>query len=104
MSADQNKAAVRRAIEILETLDANALVEVFSPELTSGWREVMNTLPVSDHHIKITGIVAEGDQVAIRSREPASTPASGREFRPPELVDQPRVGASPGCGRQDHRV
>jgi predicted ester cyclase len=66
MSADQNKAAVRRAIQILDTLDANALEEVFSPELALGWREVMNTLPFSDHRIKITDIVAEGDQVAIR--------------------------------------
>jgi predicted ester cyclase len=66
MSADQNKAVVRRAIQILDTLDANALEEVFSPELASGWREVMNMLPFSDHHIKITDIVAEGDQVAIR--------------------------------------
>ena len=66
MSVDQNKAAVQRAIEIFDTLDANALEEVFTPELAAGWREVMHTLPFSEHRIKITDMVAEGDQVAIR--------------------------------------
>ena len=66
MSADQNKAAVQRAIEIFDTLDANALEEVFTPELAAGWREVIHTLPFSEHRIKITDMVAEGDQVAIR--------------------------------------
>jgi predicted ester cyclase len=66
MSVDQNKAAVQRAMEIFDTLDANALEEVFSSELAAGWREVMHTLPFSEHRIKITDMVAEGDQVAIR--------------------------------------
>ena len=66
MSVDQNKAAVQRAIEIFDTLDANALEEVFTPELAAGWREVMHTLPFSEHRMKITDMVAEGDQVAIR--------------------------------------
>jgi hypothetical protein len=43
MSVDQNKAAVRRAIEILDSLDANTLEEVFSPELAAG-------LPRGDEH------------------------------------------------------
>ena len=66
MSVDQNKAAVQRAIEIFDTLDANALEEVFTPELAAGWREVIHTLPFSEHRIKITDMVTEGDQVAIR--------------------------------------
>ena len=66
MSVDQNKAAVQRAIEIFDTLDANALEEVFTPELAAGWREVIHTLPFSEHRIKITDMLAEGDQVAIR--------------------------------------
>ena len=66
MSLDQNKAAVQRAIEIFDTLDADALEEVFNSELAAGWREVMHTLPFSEHRIKITDMVAEGDQVAIR--------------------------------------
>ena len=36
MSVDQNKAAVQRAIEIFDTLDANALEEVF----TRSWLRV----------------------------------------------------------------
>jgi predicted ester cyclase len=66
MSVDTNKAVVRRGIEILDTLDANALGGVFKPELAADWREVMNTLPFSEHRITITDMVAEGDQVAIR--------------------------------------
>jgi predicted ester cyclase len=66
MPVDQNKAAVQRAIEIFDALDANALEEVFTPELAAGWREVMHTLPFSEHRITITDMVVEGDQVAIR--------------------------------------
>ena len=82
MSVDQNKAAVQRAIEIFDTLDANALEEVFTPELAAGWREVIHSLPFSEHSIKITDMVAEGDQVESGSRPAASTPASGRAFPP----------------------
>src|SRR3712207_2924588 len=66
MSVDQNKTAVQRAIEIFDTLDASALEEVFASELAAGWREVLHTLPFSEHRIKITDMVAEGDQVAIK--------------------------------------
>jgi hypothetical protein len=55
MSADQNKAAVRRAIQILDTLDANALEEVFSPELAGGWRRVTDDLDAfSEKQLSIT--------------------------------------------------
>jgi predicted ester cyclase len=87
MSVDQNKAAVQRAIEIFDTLDANALEEVFTPELAAGWREVMHTLPFSEHRIKITDMVAEGDQVAIRvetrgvhSGEWEGVPSTGKSW------------------------
>ncbi len=53
------KAAVRRVFEILDTLDA--VDEVIKPELAADWREVMNTMPFSEHRIKITDMVAEGD-------------------------------------------
>jgi len=66
MSVDENKAAVRRAVQLFDALEPDALEDVLSPELAGGWREIMNHLPFSEHRIKITDIVAEGDQVAIR--------------------------------------
>jgi hypothetical protein len=66
MSVDENKAVVWRTVGMLDTLEAGALEDVLSPELAAGWREIMNHLPFSEHHIKITDLVAEGDQVAIR--------------------------------------
>ena len=66
MSLDKNKDAVRRAVEMFDTLEAGALEDVLSSELAAGWREIMNHLPFSEHRIKITDLIAEGDQVAIR--------------------------------------
>ena len=66
MSVDENKALVRRAVELFDALEPDALEDVLSPELAAGWREIMSHLPFSEHRIKITDIVAEGDQVAIR--------------------------------------
>ena len=66
MSVDENKAAVRRAVELFDALKPDALEDVLSPELATGWREIMNHLPFSEHRIKITDLIAEGDQVAIR--------------------------------------
>jgi len=66
MSLDENKAVVRRAVELFDALEPDALEDVLSPELAAGWREIMNHLPFSEHRIEITDIVAEGDQVAIR--------------------------------------
>ena len=66
MSVNENKAVVRRAVELFDALEPDALEDVLSPELAAGWREIMNHLPFSEHRIEITDIVAEGDQVAIR--------------------------------------
>ena len=66
MSLDENKAVVRRAVELFDALEPDALEDVLSPELAAGWREIMNHLPFSEHRIEITDIVAEGDQVAIK--------------------------------------
>ena len=66
MSVDENKAVVRRAVDLLDNLQWDGLEDVLSPELAAGWREIMSSLPFSEHRIKITDIVAEGDQVAIR--------------------------------------
>jgi predicted ester cyclase len=98
MSLDKNKAAVRRAVELFDALEPDGLEDVLSPELAAGWREIMNNLPFSEHRIKITDLVAEGDQVAIRvetrgvhSGEWEGVPGSGREFRPPASVGRTGV-------------
>jgi predicted ester cyclase len=51
---------------MFDTLEAGELEDALSPELAGGWREIMNHLPFSEHRIKITDLVAEDDQVAIR--------------------------------------
>jgi len=63
------------------------LEQVLSPELAAGWREAMETLPFSEHHIRITDLVAEGDQVAIRvetrgvhSKEWEGVPPTGKRW------------------------
>jgi predicted ester cyclase len=66
MSVDENKAVVRRAVGMFDTLEPDALEDVLSPELAAGWREVMKNLPFSEHRIQISDMVAEGDRVAIR--------------------------------------
>jgi predicted ester cyclase len=66
VSVEENKAAVRRAVAMLDRLEGGGLEDVLSPGLAAGWREIMEHLPFSDHRIKITDLVAEGDQVAIR--------------------------------------
>ena len=66
MSIDENKAVVQRLIEMADTLKLDGLEEVLSPELAGQWREIMTSLPFSEHHMEITDIVAEGDRVAIR--------------------------------------
>ena len=65
MSLEENKAVVRRFVEMLDTNDLAALDEVLSPELAQDWSTGINHDWVSDHHVKITDIVAEGDKVAV---------------------------------------
>src|SRR4051795_3436035 len=66
MSLDENKAVVRRAVELLDTYDLRGLDEVCSPKLAEELRTIMTTLPFSDHHLEITEMVAEDDKVAVQ--------------------------------------
>jgi predicted ester cyclase len=66
MSVDENKALMQRFVENLDSFNVDALEEMLSPEIAREWRKAMENLPFSEHHIKITDMVAEGDQVAIR--------------------------------------
>jgi hypothetical protein len=71
--------------------------EVFTPELAAGWREVMHTLPFSEHRIKITDMVAEGGQVAIR--------VESRGVHSGEWEGVPPLGSrGPICGMGLERV
>lgn len=54
MSLDENKALVRRAIELFDAVDPDPFEEVFSPQLAQEWRQILSTLPFGDHHIEIT--------------------------------------------------
>jgi ketosteroid isomerase-like protein len=87
MSVEENKELVKRAVEAFDRLDPDALAEVLSPELAAGWRAAISTLPFSEHRIKITDLVAEGDQVAIRvetqgvhSQEWEGVPPAGKRW------------------------
>ena len=65
MSIEENKAAVRRFVEMLDTNDLAALHEVLSPELAEAWSNGINLDWITDHRVSITDIVAEGDKVAV---------------------------------------
>jgi hypothetical protein len=66
MTVDENKALVQRFIESVDNLKLDELEDFLSPEIARDWHAAMENFPFSDHHIKITNMVAEGDQVAIR--------------------------------------
>lgn len=65
MSTEQNKATVRRFIEMLDTNELAALDDVLSPELAQDWQGGISMDWVTDHHITVTDIVAEGDKVVV---------------------------------------
>jgi predicted ester cyclase len=66
MTVDENKALVQRFIESVDNFKLDELEDFLSPEIARDWRAVLENFPFSDHHIKITDLVAEGDRVAIR--------------------------------------
>ena len=68
MSAQENKEIVRRCVAAFNAQDLEALAEVIAPEYQAEvYRQVawgQSTFP--GHHIEITDVVAEGDQVWAR--------------------------------------
>jgi predicted ester cyclase len=87
MSVDENKAVMERLVEDLDNFKLDALEDSLSPEIARDWREFLEDFPFSEHHIKITDMVAEGDRVAIRvetsgvhSGEWEGVPATGKRW------------------------
>jgi hypothetical protein len=87
MSAEENKAIVRRLIEALDTDNLAALDTLLSPELVHQWHAGINSGPFSEHHATITDMVAEGDKVVARlatqgihSGEWEGIPATGKRW------------------------
>jgi predicted ester cyclase len=65
---DQNKAAVHKFLEGVNTRDAALLAEVCTPDVARSWT---NSLPgayarFKDHHIELTEIVSDSERVAVR--------------------------------------
>jgi C-1 hydroxylase len=68
MSAEENKAVVRRVTEAIDEHNLEALTELVVPEVLPNLREALEwayaTFP--DHRMSITDLVAEGDKVWVR--------------------------------------
>lgn len=87
MSLDDNKLVMQRFVEIVDTLKLDAMEDVLSPDIAQDLRGFLETMPFSDHHMRITTMVAEGDQVALRvetsgvhSGEWEGVPATGKRW------------------------
>ena len=87
MSVEENKVAVRRFIEALDTDDLAALDDVCSPGVAQDWSDGINDGPFSEHHLTITDLVAEGDKVvvvlatqSIHSGEWEGIPSTGKRL------------------------
>ena len=84
MSVDENKLVMQRLhMESVDTFKLDDLEEVLSADMAQYWRGVLEGMPFSEHHIRITDMVAEGDRVAIRWSRAESTRVSGKGFHQP---------------------
>ena len=77
MSLEENKAIVRRTIEVINTQDLSSIENIVAPDFVDHTRQVrglenlkqflsMIFKAFSDWHINIEDIIAEGDKVWIR--------------------------------------
>jgi ketosteroid isomerase-like protein len=63
MSVEDNKAAVRRFTQALDSNDLSILPEICTPARADTWSQGINSDPWSDHHVDLKQLVAEGDHV-----------------------------------------
>ena len=63
MTVENNRAAVRRFTEALDTNDLTALPEICTPTCAEAWSKGINSDPWADHHIALQHLIAEGDFV-----------------------------------------
>jgi predicted ester cyclase len=68
MSTEENKALVRRLVEIINAQDLDALDTILSPVLAEAWRQIIPDAykRFAGHHADITDMVAEGHKVVAR--------------------------------------
>lgn len=68
MSTEENKAVVRRITEAVNDHNFDVLDELLTPEMAREFRGMMQWIDATfeGHHIDITDILAEGDQVWTR--------------------------------------
>lgn len=69
MSIEQNKATVRKFVEALNERNLTLLAETGTPAVVQDWTTALPGMyaRMNEHHIDITEIVAEGDNVAIKT-------------------------------------
>jgi hypothetical protein len=63
MSVEDNKAAVRRFTQALDSNNLSILPEICTPACADPWSQGINSDPWSDHHVDLKQLVAEGDHV-----------------------------------------
>ena len=87
MTTAENKSIVQRCIDTFNTDDPSTFDELCSPQIAKMLREVMTTLPFTDHHMEVTEMVAEDDRVmvllatrGVHSAEWEGVPATGRRW------------------------
>jgi ketosteroid isomerase-like protein len=85
MTTQENKAIVRQFFEAIDTDNLTAIDDILSPDIAEGWRGGMNSKQFSEHHVTVTDMLAEGDQVmariatrGIHSGEWEGIPATGK--------------------------
>ena len=87
MSTEENKAIVRQFFAAIDTDNLTEIDDILSPAIAEGWRGGMNDGPFREHHVTVTDMVAEGDQVmariatrGIHSGEWEGIPATGKRW------------------------
>jgi predicted ester cyclase len=68
MSTEENKSAIRRLMEALNAQDEGVFDELATPEVAQQGKDMMRRgyATFEGHHIDVTDMVAEGDQVWAR--------------------------------------
>ena len=89
MSAEENKATVRRLLEAINTQDYDLYDQLMTPELAKQAKDTVHWIYATfeGHHLDIVDMVAEGDKVMTRittrgghSSEFEGVPPTGKQW------------------------
>jgi predicted ester cyclase len=87
MSLAENKAIAQRFIDTFNTDDPRFFDDLCRPDIAKMMRDVMTTLPFTEHRVEITQMVAEDDRVmvwlatsGVHSAEWEGVPATGKRW------------------------